>query len=157
MVIAIFAIYSSRFWFSSFPSITSFIYRWCVNKCVFRYIFCTNITCAEVTYLWWIKSIEFCYSWAICIYNFRNTFHVVVVRSTLKFDKFLTNNTLTKDTRCQLSRICCRSYRFVTRDCTVAWSCELLPCKTCLRVACKIYFISSWSVNLTFCILATIN
>ena len=157
MVIAIFAIYSSRFWFSCFPSITSFIYRWCVEKCIFRYIFCTNITCAEVTYLWWIKSIEFCYCWAICIYNFWNTFHIVVVRSTLKFDKFLTNNTLTKDTRCFLSCICCCWNLFVPLNTTVSWSCELLTCKTCLSVTCKICFISSWCIWLTFCVFATVN
>ena len=157
MVITVFAIYSSRFWFSSFPSITSFIYRWCVNKCVFRYIFCTNITCAEVTYLWWVKSIEFCNSWTFRINNFGNTFHVVVVCSTLKFDKFLTNDTLTKDTRCFLSCICCCWNLFVPLNITVSWSCKLLTCKTCLCVACKICFTSSWCVCLTFFVLAAVN
>ena len=157
MVVTVFAVYFCNFRLISLPLFPSFIDFTCVNECIFRYIFCTNIAWSEVAYLWWVKCIEFRYSWTFRIHDFRNTFHIVVVCSTLKFDQFLTNNTLTKDTRCQLSRICCRSYRFVTRDCTVAWSCELLPCKTCLRVACKIYFISSWSVNLTFCILATIN
>ena len=80
-----------------------------------------------------------------------------MVCSTLKFDKFLSNNTLTENTWCFLSCICCGSYRFVTSNITISWGCELLPCKTCLSIACKNCFISSWFVCLTFCVLATVN
>ena len=157
MVITVFAVYFCNFRLISLPSFTSFIDFTCVNECVFRYIFCTNITWSEVAYLWWVKSIEFCNSWAISIHDFRNTFHIIVVCATLKFDQFLTDNTLTKDTRCFLSGISCCCYLFVTRDFTISWSCELLTSKTCLCVACKICFISSWFVWLTFCVLAAIN
>ena len=80
-----------------------------------------------------------------------------MVCSTLKFDQFLTDNTLTKDTRCFLSCVCCCWNLFVPLNITVSWSRELLPCKTCLRIACKNCFISSWFVCLTFCVLATVN
>ena len=143
IVVTIFAVYSCNFSLISFPLFTSFIYFTSVEECVFRYVFCTYITCAKVAYLRWIKGIEFRYSRTICIHDFRNTFHIIVVGSTLKFDQFLTDNTLTKDTRCFLSRICCSSYMLVTRDITVVWSCKLLSCKTRLCVACKICFISS--------------
>ena len=157
MVVTVFAVYFCNFRLISLPLFPSLIDFTCVNECVFRYILCTNITWSKVAYLWWVKCIEFRYSWAICIHDFRNTFHIIVVGSTLKFDKFLSNNTFTKDTWSFLSCICCRSYRFVTSNVTVSWSCELLTCKTCLSVACKNCFISSWCVCFTFCVLATVN
>ena len=143
IVITIFTVYFCNFCLVSLPLFTSLINFTCVDKCVLRYIFSTNIRCSKIVHLRWIKSVEFRYSRTICIHDFRNTFHIVVVGSTLKFDQFLTDNTLTKDTRCFLSRICCSSYMLVTRDITVVWSCKLLSCKTCLCVACKICFISS--------------
>ena len=157
IVVTIFAVYFCNFCLISFPLFTGLVHFTCVDECVLRYIFSTNIRCSKIVNLRWIKSIEFCYSWTICIHDFRDTFHVVVVCSTLKFDKFLSNNTFTKDTWSFLSCICCRSYRFVTSNVTVSWSCELLPCKTCLRIACKNCFISSWFVWLTFCVFATVN
>ena len=157
MVVTVFAVYFCNFGLISFPLFTSFIDFTCINECVFRYILCTNITWSEVVYLWWVKSIEFCDSWTFRINDFRNTFHIVVVCSTLKFDQFLTNNTLTKDTRCFLSWVSCCCYLFVTSNLAIVWSCELLPCKTSLSVACKICFITSWCVCLTFCVLAAVN
>ena len=157
IVVTIFTVYFCNFSLISLPLFTSLINFTCVDECVLRYIFSTNIWCSKIVNLWWIKGVEFRYSWAISINDFRNTFHVVVVCSTLKFDKFLSNNTLTENTWCFLSCICCGSYRFVTSNITISWGCELLPCKTCLSIACKNCFISSWFVCLTFCVLATVN
>ena len=157
MVVTIFAVYICNFCLISRPLFTSFIYFTGVDECVLRYIFSTNIRCSKIVNLRWIKGIEFGYSWAISINDFRNTFHVVVVSSTLKFDQFLTNNSLTKDTWCFLSCVCCCWNLFVPLNITVSWSCELLTCKTCLRIACKDCFISSWCVCLIFCVLATVN
>ena len=157
MVVTVFAVYFCNFRLISLPLFPSFIDFTCVDECVFRYIFSTNIWCSKVIHLRWIKSVEFRYSWAISINDFRNTFHIIVVGPTLKFDKFLSNNTLTENTRCFLCWICCGSYRFVTGNITISWSCELLPCKTCLSIACKNCFISSWCVCLSFCVLAAVN
>ena len=157
IVVTIFTVYFCNFSLISLPLFTSLINFTCVDECVLRYIFSTNIWCSKIVHLRWIKGVEFRYSWAISINDFRNTFHVVVVCSTLKFDKFLSNNTLTENTWCFLSCICCGSYRFVTSNITISWGCELLPCKTCLSIACKNCFISSWFVCLTFCVLATVN
>ena len=157
IVVTIFTVYFCNFCLVSLPLFTSLINFTCVDKCVLRYIFSTNIRCSKIVHLRWIKSVEFRYSRTICIHDFRNTFHIVVVGSTLKFDQFLTDNTLTKDTRCFLSGISCCCYLFVTRDFTISWSCELLTSKTFLSIACKICFTSSWFVWLTFCVLAAIN
>ena len=157
IVVTIFTVYFCNFSLISLPLFTSFVNFTCVDECVFRYIFSTNIRCSKVIHLRWIKSVEFRYSWAISIHDFRNTFHVVVVGTTLKFDKFLSNNTFTKDTRCFLSWVSCCCYLFVTSNLAIVWSCELLPCKTCLRIACKNCFISSWFVWLSFCVLAAVN
>ena len=150
IVVTIFAVYFCNFCLISFPLFTGLVHFTCVDECVLRYIFSTNIRCSKIVNLRWIKSVEFRYSWTICIHDFRDTFYIVVVRSTLKFNQFLTNNTLTKDTWCFLSWICSCCYMFVTRDFTVSWSCELLPCKTCLRITCKICFSSSRFVKLTW-------
>ena len=157
IVITIFTVYFCNFCLVSLPLFTSLINFTCVDECVLRYIFSTNIWCSKIVHLRWIKGVEFRYSWAISINDFRNTFHVVVICSTLKFDKFLTDNTLTKDTRCFLSGISCCWNLFVTRDFTISWSCELLTSKTFLSIARKICFTSSWFVWLTFCVLAAIN
>ena len=157
IVVTIFTVYFCNFSLISLPLFTSFVNFTCVDECVLRYIFSTNIRCSKVIHLRWIKSVEFRYSWAISINDFRNTFHVVVVGTTLKFDKFLSNNTFTKDTRCFLSWVSCCCYLFVTSNLAIVWSCELLPCKTSLSIACKNCFISSWFVWLTFCVLATVN
>ena len=157
IVVTIFAVYFCNFCLISFPLFSSFVNFTCIDECVLRYIFSTNIWCRKVVNLRWIKSVEFRYSWAISINDFRDTFYVVVVCSTLKFDQFLTDNTLTKDTRCFLSCVCCCWNLFVPLNITISWSCELLPCKTGLSIACKNCFISSWFVCLTFCVLATVN
>ena len=150
IVVTIFAVYFCNFCLISLPLFTSLIDFTCVDECVLRYIFCTNIRCSKVVHLRWIKGVEFRYSWAFRINDFRNTFHIVVVCSTLKFDQFLTDNTLTKDTWCFLSWVSCRCYMFVTRDIAVAWSCKLLTCNTFLRIACQICFTSSRFVKLTW-------
>ena len=150
IVVTIFAVYFCNFCLISFPLFTSLINFTCVDECVFRYIFCTNIRCSKVINLRWIKGVEFRYSWTFRINDFRNTFHIVVVCSTLKFDQFLTDNTLTKDTWCFLSWVSCCCYMFVTRDIAVVWSCKLLTCNTFLRIACQICFTSSRFVKLTW-------
>ena len=157
MIVTVFAVYFCNFRLISLPLFPSFVNFTCIDECVLRYIFSTNIWCSKIVNLWWIKGVEFRYSWAICIHDFRNTFHIIVVGSTLKFDKFLSNDTLTKDTRCFLSCICCCWNLFIPLNITVSWSCELLTCKTCLRIACKDCFISSWCISLSFCVLAAIN
>ena len=143
IVITIFTVYFCNFCLVSLPLFTRLIDFTSVNERVFRYVFCTNIRCSKVINLRRIKSVEFSYSWPFCINDFRYTFHIIVICSTLKFDKFLTYNSFTKDTRCFLSRICCSSYMLITRDITVVWSCKLLTRKTCLSVRCKICLISS--------------
>ena len=150
MVITIFAVYICNFCLVSLPLFPSLIDFTCVDECVLRYIFCTNIRCSKIVHLRWIKGIDFRYSWTFRINDFRNTFHIVVVCATLKFDQFLTDNTLTKDTWCFLSWVSCCCYMFVTRDIAVAWSCKLLTCNTFLRIACQICFTSSRFVKLTW-------
>ena len=150
IVVTIFAVYFCNFCLISLPLFTSLIDFTCVDECVLRYIFSTNIRCSKIVHLRWIKCVEFRYSWAFRINDFRNTFHIVVVCSTLKFDQFLTDNTLTKDPWCFLSWVSCRCYMFVTRDIAVAWSCKLLTCNTFLRIACQICFTSSRFVKLTW-------
>ena len=156
IVVTIFTVYFCNFSLISLPLFTGLVNFTCVDECVFRYIFSTNIWCRKIVHLRWIKGVEIRYSWTISINDFSDTFHVVVVCSTLKFDKFLSNNT-TENTWCFLSCICCGSYRFVTGNITISWGCVLLPCKTCLSIACKNCFFSSWFVWLTFCVLAAVN
>ena len=150
IVITIFTVYFCNFSLIRLPLFTSLINFTCIDECVLRYIFSTNIWCSKIVHLRWIKGVEFRYSWTFRINDFRNTFHIVVVCATLKFDQFLTDNTLTKDTWCFLSWVSCSSYMLVTRDITVVWSCKLLTSKAFLRIACQICFISSRFVKLTW-------